>query len=630
MEARVIITNLTGLHARPAVKLAQLASKYKEVEIEVKTGDSEWVKARSAARIMKLKASYKSELIFKAEGSKAKQALEDIVSLVRRNFDEVNESTGDEESDNLETKDVSPSGGLVASAGIAFGRIFHWREHVEQKEEPKPEDNQQELLITSIEKTKTQLQYLIQRSSDLAADVISFQLALLEDELVIAGLSEIIQSGMTSKQAVTKYFSEEIDDYMSGDDYIRARVSDLKDLEKRIINNIDGIERKLLMEQNAVVVAKDIKPTEFLELEQYHPAAIILANGSKNAHVSLLARSAKIPCLVQYNDIDNLKEGTLVIVKAEGEQAVVNDKPSEDEIELLKNILEQKRKSAQELNKFLLKPAITSTKEKLNVLVNLDSLSQLEQTKSDFVDGIGLVRTELLFDKLEDEETQYQAYSKILKWAKGKPVTIRTLDAGADKPIAGLSQDKENNPFLGVRGIRLSLANVDIFRTQVRALLRAAIHGPLKVLLPMVSTASELDKVREIMKEEYDYLNKMSIPSKLVPLGIMVEVPAAALCIDSFKADFYSIGSNDLTQYVMAASRDNSSLEYLLQPLSEAVKELIRLVVGYCEEQEIELSICGEIASQPSEISMLNNLGLKSFSVSIGQIAAVKEAITKL
>ena len=171
MEARVKITNLTGLHARPAVKLAQLASKYKEADIEVKTCDSEWVKARSAARIMKLKASYNSELIIKAEGGKAKQALEDIVSLVRRNFDEVNESVGDNENVELESKDVSNSVGLVASAGIAYGRVFHWREYVEQKEGSNTEDNQQELLVTSIEKTKTQLQYLIQRSSDLAGDV---------------------------------------------------------------------------------------------------------------------------------------------------------------------------------------------------------------------------------------------------------------------------------------------------------------------------------------------------------------------------------------------------------------------------------------------------------------------------
>jgi phosphotransferase system enzyme I (PtsI) len=276
-------------------------------------------------------------------------------------------------------------------------------------------------------------------------------------------------------------------------------------------------------------------------------------------------------------------------------------------------------------------PALTATGELVRVMINVTGLAELEGLDPAHVDGIGLMRTEFLFqghEKLPTEEEQYQIYKRMLEWAAGRPVTIRTLDAGGDKPIAGLTQPGELNPFLGVRGVRLSLRHPDVFREQLRALARAAVAGNLKVMIPMVTVPEELDRCRALFEQACDELHREGKQAQMPPLGMMVEVPAAALTIEDFNADFFSIGSNDLIQYVAAASRDEPQLADLARP-SRAVFNLIGHVVNYADSGGRETSLCGDLAGDPEQVAALLDQGLRIFSVAPGAVGPVKAAIAR-
>ena len=262
-------------------------------------------------------------------------------------------------------------------------------------------------------------------------------------------------------------------------------------------------------------------------------------------------------------------------------------------------------------------------------MINVTGLAELEALDPANVDGIGLMRTEFLFqgrEQLPTEEEQYRIYKRMVEWAAGKPVTIRTLDAGGDKPIAGLTQAGDINPFLGVRGVRLSLRHLDVFRQQLRALARAAVAGNLKVMVPMVTVPEELDQCRVLLEQAVEELRREGQQAQLPPLGMMVEVPAAALTIEDFNADFFSIGSNDLIQYVAAASRDEPELADLARP-SRAVFGLIKHVVDHADRSGRETSLCGDLAGDPAHVAALLDQGLRILSVAPGALGPVRAAI---
>jgi phosphotransferase system enzyme I (PtsI) len=281
-------------------------------------------------------------------------------------------------------------------------------------------------------------------------------------------------------------------------------------------------------------------------------------------------------------------------------------------------------------NDFLLRAATTKAGTAVRVQVNIADPADVEIIDIAACDGVGLMRTEFLFGKnsgLPDEETQYAAYRQVLEWAAGKPVTIRTVDAGGDKPVPGFTVE-ESNPFLGLRGIRLSLARPDIFRIQIRALLRAAPHGNLKVMFPMIAVADEYDRAAALFAQEARDLAGRGVPHKLPPLGIMVEVPSVAIAPQAFaKVAFFSIGSNDLTQYVMAAARDNASVAHLNNVRHPSVLRLIAAVAAFGREHGIAVSLCGDAGGDPASIPALLEAGLRDLSVVPAQLAMAKAAI---
>jgi phosphoenolpyruvate-protein phosphotransferase (PTS system enzyme I) len=322
-----------------------------------------------------------------------------------------------------------------------------------------------------------------------------------------------------------------------------------------------------------------------------------------------------------------LRDGTVALLDAERGQLVLD--PSPATLGDAQRRLAEHAANAAAHARFLERPAITADGERVEVLINVDDPALLAAIDPAHTDGIGLTRTEFLFrgPDLPDEARQYRAYADILRWAAGRPVIIRTLDAGGDKPIAGLTPAGESNPFLGLRGLRLSLARPEVFTVQLRALARAAAHGSLKVMAPMVSTPAEFEAFRRLFEVAVDALQAEGLEAALPPLGMMVEVPAAALCASSFDADFMSIGSNDLVQYVMAAGRDIGAVADLYDPGNPAVLELIDRVVDSGERNGVEVSLCGDMASDPALVPRLLELGLRRLSVAPATLGAVKAAV---
>jgi phosphotransferase system enzyme I (PtsI) len=317
----------------------------------------------------------------------------------------------------------------------------------------------------------------------------------------------------------------------------------------------------------------------------------------------------------------------------DGERATLELDPGVEQIDIFEKRREGHRKSRAAAHAILRRPSALWGGERVRLLINIQSAEDLGHTDAQYADGVGLMRTEFLLGQragLPDEETQYQAYSAVLCWADKRPVTIRTFDAGGDKPVPGFTESGEANPFLGVRGLRLCLARLDVFTVQLRALARAAVYGNLKVMFPMVTSPEELETARTIFTGVVGGLQAQRVPAALPELGIMVEVPAAALTIERFKASFFSIGSNDLAQYVTACDRTNGALSKLIDPLQPAVLDLISRTARYGKRTGINVSLCGEMAGDPRCIPALLSCGLRELSVNPSSLAQVKQAIEGL
>jgi phosphotransferase system enzyme I (PtsI) len=345
--------------------------------------------------------------------------------------------------------------------------------------------------------------------------------------------------------------------------------------------------------------------------------------------VAILARARGIPLIVGLGSAD-LVAGAEAILDAE-EGRLIQD-PIRHTRDIFTRRMTTRSATAAAEAEFLPKPALTRGGVRIAVAINVDEPSIIERLDASHCDGIGLTRTEFLFSSpggWPDEQKQFDIYARLIAWAKGRPVTIRTLDAGGDKPIPGLTPEGETNPFLGLRGIRLSLSRPDVFAVQLRALARAAATGPLKVMLPMVTVPREIEETRALLEAEVEELTHAGMKAAMPSLGMMVEVPAAAINVARFDVDFYSIGSNDLVQYVTATSRDNTAVGALHDPLDPAVLELIGRVVAHGAQSGQEVGLCGDMASDARYLGKLLDLGLRSISVAPARLAAVKADIAR-
>ncbi|MGN8548570.1 phosphoenolpyruvate--protein phosphotransferase [Bradyrhizobium sp. 13971] len=485
-------------------------------------------------------------------------------------------------------------------------------------------------LRNAIDVASGQIADLAASAGGEAAQILEFQVALLEDEDLIEAIFASIGEGRPADIAWRSTLDAHIADYNSApDDYLKARSSDLADLRDRVVHILRGDQgQPLKVPSGGVVCADDLPPSRFLEIDWSGGGGLALLRGSPTSHVAMLARARGIPMVVQLGTIPDI--GTTALLDGEG--ATLELDPNAEQVRTFEKRRDSHLKSRASARAILRRPTASWRGERIKLFINIQRVEDLEHADAQYADGIGLMRTEFLLAgrSVPDEETQFQAYDAVLRWAGQRPVTIRTFDAGGDKPVPGFTLDGEANPFLGVRGLRLCLARPEIFAVQLRALARAAIRGNLKVMFPMVTSADELEAGRKLFADIVQRLQADGIAAMLPELGIMVEVPAAALAVSSFKAAFFSIGSNDLAQYVLACDRSNGALAPLMDPLHPAVLELIARTAEHGRRAGISVSLCGDMAGDPRCLPALLNCGLRELSVNASALAQIKHTIDRL
>ncbi|WP_226575336.1 putative PEP-binding protein [Acuticoccus sediminis] len=475
------------------------------------------------------------------------------------------------------------------------------------------------------------LEAVLAAEDELAGDILEFQAALLDDPDLIEPIAATIALGTPAHDAWAAAMDTEIAAYREdGDPVLSARADDLADLRTRVLIALSGGEGGGgTTPAGAIILAVEMTPSSFLALDHARIAGVATTGGSPTSHVSILAKARGVNLVVGLDTVpDETLEGATAILDASDGTLVTNPAPvtlGEAEARRAAGAAARSAADARAAD-----PAVTADGVPVRVMVNIDDPALLDLIDPAICDGVGLTRTEFLFaDGAPDEDTQFTFYARLLAWADGRPVTIRTLDAGGDKPIPGVTFDGEANPFLGVRGVRLSLGRPDLLRTQLRALARAAATTPvpLKVMVPMVTVPDELERVRALLAEAVAALEAAGTPCATPILGTMIEVPAAALTAGTFDAGFYSIGSNDLIQYATASARDNPAVASLADPLNPAVLELIARTVAAGAARGVEVSLCGDMASSPALAGALLATGLRVFSAAPAEVGAVKQAI---
>jgi phosphotransferase system enzyme I (PtsI) len=484
-------------------------------------------------------------------------------------------------------------------------------------------------LRAALAAARGQIAALADSGGDQAAAILELQLALLDDDALIEPVFAAIAAGGAADVAWAKALAEHIADYRAAtEEYRRARAADFEDLRDRVLvalNDAEGTRRAL--PPGAIVCAEDLLPSRFLEIDWSRGSGLVLAQGSPTSHVAMLARASGVPMLVQLGAMPD--EGATGLLDAD--EAMLELDPPASIVAAFEARRAAHVKDMQLARAALAEPPAAWRGERVRLHVNIQGPADLSHPDARYADGVGLMRTEFLFDDpagLPDEEKQRETYESVLRWAGDRPVTIRTVDAGGDKPIRGFTEEGEMNPFLGVRGLRLSLKRPEIFVVQLRALARAAVCGNLKVMFPMVTIPAEFAAARALFREVVDQLKRAGVAAELPALGIMVEVPAAALTIDAFPADFFSIGSNDLTQYVTACDRSNGALAALGDPLNPGVLELIRRTADHGRRRGVSVSLCGDMAGDPRRVEALLDCGLRELSMSPPALVGVKQAIT--
>jgi phosphotransferase system enzyme I (PtsI) len=519
--------------------------------------------------------------------------------------------------------------GRPASPGIAAGPLFRIDRQVASAAQLNKPDDERARLSAAVASAIEQITGLMAATDKQGAEILEFQAAMLSDDDLVAPALIEIATGALAEAAWLAALQSQIDEYRGAEDeYLRARAADMMDLRDRVLRNLSGAVAAK-SPPGAILVGFDLTPTRFLETTWSNGGGIALFGGSTTSHVAMLARSRGVPMVVGLGDggLDSHEEAIV-----DGTAGTITLSPGAFEHAALDKHRQALKHAKTRVEGFLRSEARTADGTRIQVMVNIAGPHEVDDIDIASCDGIGLMRTEFLFagGRLPDEEQQYLAYAKVLDWAAGKPVTIRTIDAGGDKPVAGLTVE-EQNPFLGLRGVRLSLARPDVFRVQLRALARVATHGNLKVMLPMVTVPEEIAAARSELDGACAELDGEGVAATRPSLGIMVEVPAAAILPERYtEADFFSIGSNDLTQYVTAAARDSSHVAGLCDVTNPAVSRLIGNVAAFGAREGIEVSLCGDAAGVPALVPGLLKAGLRTLSLAPTALGAVKAAIAEV
>ena len=533
--------------------------------------------------------------------------------------------------------------GIPIYKGCRKGRLFIIRTENESeiiKSTIKPEEiePQWNLFLNAVLQVKNDLSSLSNSGNKDEKKIFESYMLMLDDQVFINEIKQDFNSRLLNIAYIvfTKYQQMAEQLRASNDDYLKQRADDICDIYGRVARILNGSAKHNFDEvpQNALILAKNLQPTDAVALEKKKPLAVILEEGGPNSHFAILIRNYNIPAVFGARSVlKTARSNEEAIV--DGTKGIVIINPDQKTLE------EYSQKEQEELkerrNYSALKNQPTKTKDGVPVLLyaNISTPEEAQTALKNGADGIGLFRTELFFikeNRFLSEEEQFLEYKKVLQIMKEKPVTIRTLDIGADKVISSTDYKNlhEENPLLGWRGIRFCLGNEAIFKTQLRALYRASVYGNLKIMFPMITSCSEVDNILKIVKSVKTELKKEKLPfAEDVPLGVMIETPSAAIVSDFLakKCCFFSIGTNDLTQYSLSVDRDNTKVSPLYAETHPAVLRLINTTVKNANKHRIPVSVCGEFASRPEGIALLTGMGIRELSMSSSMLLAAKDTL---
>ncbi|PKE65069.1 phosphoenolpyruvate--protein phosphotransferase [Macrococcoides caseolyticum] len=535
--------------------------------------------------------------------------------------------------------------GIGASDGIAIAKAYLLVEPdlSFNNEKVADVDAEVEKFKAAVNQSKVELTQ-IRNNAEIAlgpdkAAIFDAHLLVLEDPELINPIEDNIRNNqMNAAASLSEVSTNFITIFESMDnEYMKERAADIKDVSKRVLSHILGVSlpNPTMIDEPVVIIAEDLTPSDTAQLNKQFVQGFATNIGGRTSHSAIMSRSLEIPAVVGTKNItDAVQQGDFVIVDGIAGEVIIN--PDEQTVTGYKARQAAFLQEKEELKQLVNDKTVTKEGKHVELAANIGTPNDLEGVKNNGAEGIGLYRTEFLYmgrDAMPSEDEQFEAYKKVLSEMDGKRVVVRTLDIGGDKELPYLNLPKEMNPFLGYRAIRLCLDQQDIFRTQLRALLRASIHGKLSIMFPMIATINEFREAKAILEEEKANLiaDKVKVADD-IELGIMVEIPSTAAMADIFakEVDFFSIGTNDLIQYTMAADRMSERVSYLYQPYNPAILRLIKQVIDASHKEGKWTGMCGEMAGDSTAIPLLLGLGLDEFSMSATSILSARRQIKNL
>ncbi len=643
-EVRLVVANELGLHARPAALVVELAARF-DADLRLATaGGRGPVSARSLTGLMTLGARKGDELVARASGAQADDALRALAQLVRNGFGEDGRAV--QPAPGGAPPDPGPSTGeplqpgarlrgLPASNGVALGPLRHLEQPLEAPAQRRPaggpeqERGRLQHALGSVRvATEHTRDRLIQRGAAAEAEIFSAQTALLSDESLLQRAGDAIAGGSSAETAWFEA-SEESAAALRGLDnaLLRERAVDVEDIARQVLAVLSGEDPRPRLNEEGILALSELTPAQAAAIDGRLVRGIATARGTPTSHAAIIARGLSVPAVVGFGPaLLGIPEGTTVVL--DGEAGTLDVSPDEETQGAARENMERIARRRRAVSQRASEPALTRDGARIEVSANVGAMEDARRAVEMGADGVGLLRTEFLFlerAEMPTEDDQADALREICAVLGDRPVVVRTLDVGADKPLPALPLQPEANPFLGRRGLRLSLAEPNLFATQLRAIVRVAADYPLRVMFPMVATVGELEAALAAVKKAQAATDS----DGRLEVGIMVEVPAAALLAGRLagRAEFFSIGTNDLTQYTMAAERGNERVADLLAGPQPAVLALVKSTVAGARARGRRVAVCGELAGDPAAAVLLVGLGVKELSMSAPLIPEVKEML---
>ena len=536
--------------------------------------------------------------------------------------------------------------GIAASDGIAIAKVYTLTEPDLTVTKVTVEDSEKEVsrlddaLAASIKDVELIKETALKNLGEEEAQVFDAHLMVLSDPELIGQVKDSITSNKVNAESALKEVTDMFISIFAGmedNPYMQERAADIRDVSKRILAHLLGVKipSPATIKDEVIIVAADLTPSDTAQLNRQYVKAFVTDIGGRTSHSAIMARSLEIPAIVGTKEVTSTaKDGDIIIVDGLSEEGFLN--PSEEVIAEYRAKAEAFAAQQAEWEKLKDSKSYTKDGHQVELAANIGTPKDLEGVVNNGAEGVGLYRTEFLYmdsHEMPTEEDQFEAYKAVLEGMNGKPVVVRTMDIGGDKELPYLPLPHEMNPFLGYRAIRISLNEPEMFRTQLRALLRASVYGKLRIMFPMIATLNDFRGAKALLEEEKAKLIAEGVAvSDDIQVGIMIEIPAAAVLAHQFakEVDFFSIGTNDLIQYTMAADRMNERVSYLYQPYNPSILTLIKHVIDSAHKEGKWAGMCGEMAGDQTAVPLLVGLGLDEFSMSASSVLKTRSLISKL